>query len=147
MDGGLCVPPRSIAILLALLGPGLGQLHLGRLGRGLVLFALGLAFVPLALIAAQSAPSAAATALVLTTAVALLAMLSGLIDASIPSARDGLRPPPSNALVVCVLAGLVVLGLVAGVGGAFWGRANLLQAFRVPARSMAAYTGVLPGRR
>lgn len=131
------MPRRSVAVLLALLGPGLGQLYLGRWRRGSVLLALGLAFVPVAVVAAAGAPSGAALLALLTSAaLALLALAVGVIDAARRDPRDGLRPAPSSAWLGAGVLALVLVGLVVGVGGALWVRAHAFEAFEVPSHSM-----------
>jgi signal peptidase I len=140
-------PPRTaLAVLLACLCPGLGQIYLGRTVRGFVLLILGLGFLPVAVAVASSGPTPLSLAVLLVTAgLAVLALVAGLIDAAIPRAEDGLRPPPTRtALYVGVLV-LALVGLGFGVGGAFWLRANLLEAFRIPTGSMAP--AILEGDR
>ncbi len=131
-------PVRNVALLLACLAPGLGQLYLGRRVRGLVLLIVGLAFVPITVVAAHMAPSGATIWTVLIAgALALLALVLGLIDASRVSPHDGLQDAASHRFLAFAVACFVCVGLVAGVGGALWIRANLLEAFKIPTASMA----------
>ena len=139
-------PRRSVALLLACLGPGLGQLYLGRNVRGFTLLLLGLSFVPVAVIVANASPSPALLGVLLAaSAVAVLAMLVGLVDAAIPNAQDGLRPPPTPRALATGIAALVVVGLVLGIGGALWVRGHLLEAFKIASGSMEP--GLAPGDR
>ena len=131
-------PVRSLAILLACLAPGLGQLYLGRRVRGLVLLIVGLAFVPITVVAAHLEPSGTTIwTVIIAGALALLALVLGLIDASRVSPHDGLQAAASHRFLAFAVACFVCVGLVAGVGGALWIRANLLEAFKIPTSSMA----------
>ncbi len=130
-------PRRPLAVLLSCLGPGLGQVYLGRTGRGFVLLVLGLAAVPVVAAAALAPPSGLAFGAELLAAfVAVLCLVVGAVDAAIPRAGDGLRPPPSSRQVALGIAALVVLELAVGVGGALFTRAHLSEAFKIAGDSM-----------
>jgi len=131
-------PPRGLALLLACLVPGLGQLVLGRTRRGAVLMTIGLLGGP-ALLALALAPPGRATliALLAVAGVTLLALVVGVIDVLVRSPYDGLAEPWSARGVTWAFVGLGVLGLLAGLGAMLWVRAHALEAFVVPSASMA----------
>jgi signal peptidase I len=125
-------------VLLACLGPGLGQLYLGRTARGVVLLAVGLAFAPVSVLAALLAPSEVALAAVLVSGLlALVALVAGIADAVVRRPDDGAWPPLHGRAWVVALGATVVASLVVGVGGVAFVRSELLQAFHVPTSSMA----------
>lgn len=130
-------PPRALALLLACLVPGMGQLVLGRTRRGAVLMTVGLLGGP-TLLALALAPPGRATllALLAVAGVTLLALVVGVIDVLVRSPHDGLAEPWSTRGVTAALVGLGLLGLVAGLGAMLWVRAHALEAFEVSSSSM-----------
>jgi signal peptidase I len=145
-------PRRAVAVLLSCLGPGLGQLYLGRNARGFALLVLGLLFVPIAIVVANAGPSPTALFLLLASSiVTVLAVVAGVVDAAIPNAEDGLRPPASPRALAVGIGALVAVGIVVGIGGSLWIRGSLLEAFKVASDSMTPtlHTGdrVLVGKR
>jgi signal peptidase I len=126
-----------LAVVLSLFAPGLGHLYSGRLVPGLVLFLASLLFVPLVVTAALLPPATAVL-------VALLAAGVGVIGVYIHAALGAYRaarrhrteyePREYNRPGLYVL--FVLVGSVYAVGGA-WLVPHVLQAFYVPAGSMA----------
>jgi signal peptidase I len=119
---------RATAIVLSLVVPGLGHAYLGVLGRALLFLALN----PLLAVAVGIAAPEGTRGVMIGT----LVLCIGVVR--VAAAGDTLLVPPERhrSRGAGVLVGLVVLGLVLAQGTAFALRAQVMEAFKVPAGSM-----------
>jgi len=130
-------PQTWIALALSLCCPGLGQLYVGRLLRGLVLFLISLAIVPTAALAAGLISS---TVTLLGLIAAFLGLLGLWIFAVVDACRlaaksvETERREYQTPLVYGLFA---IVGITSPMLSTLFVRQNLLEAFIVPAASMA----------
>lgn len=135
-------PSRSLAAFLSLIAPGVGHLYAGWSRRGVVLFALAIAPVPVILVLAHLPAGRATLALILAAAVVpLLVVVVAVVDVILRTRKTRARPTSRGALPGGLLAVLAVVGLGWGIGGPLLVRALALEAFVIPTGSMAPTIG------
>ena len=127
----------SVAALLSLVTPGVGQVYAGRIRRGMVLLFLSI-LAPVLLFALAWAPPSRVvlSAIVAVVALSLVLYVFAIVDAyraaKSSSSRGGLSPYQRPAVYTVLL----LLGLSWCLGGHWFVRAHALQAFIVPTASM-----------
>ena len=132
----------SVAVLLSILMPGLGQMYNGQLRKGLAFYLLAnTAGIFLCGVAGKS------LSLVLLASALLVQFsiqLTAAIDAGKTARRIGgdFRPAGYNRPLV-YLGAYLILGLLVGQISAHYIRENVVQAFKIPAASMEP--GILIG--
>ena len=134
------------AIILSVAATGLGHIYCGRLLKGLILFFASFAFAPIIVIAAQNAASTFMLALVIASILLLAGIfLYALIDAGLLARRIGpaYELKEYNRWYIYLLFIVVALCYPTNLASSI--RANVLQAFKIPAQSMAP--GILRGDR
>jgi signal peptidase I len=126
------------AVILSVAATGLGHIYCGRLLKGLVLFFVGFAFAPIIVLAAQNAGST----LMLGLVIASLLLLAGifiyaLIDAGLLARKTGsnYQLKEYNRWYIYLLFIVVALAYPTNLASSI--RENILQAFKIPAQSMA----------
>jgi signal peptidase I len=132
------------AVILSVAATGLGHIYCGRLLKGLILFFAGFAFAPIIVITAQNA----ASPWMLAVVIASLLLLAGiffyaLVDAGLLARRIGrdYQIKEYNRWYIYLLFIIVALSYPTNLASSI--RDNVLQAFRIPAPSMAP--GILRG--
>lgn len=140
--------PRSplLAVLLSMAATGLGHIYCGRLLKGLILFFASFAFAPIIVVTAQNADSAFMLVLVVGSVMLLVGVfVYALVDAGLLARRlrQGYQLKEYNRWYVYLLFIVVALSYPTNLAGSV--RGNLLQAFKIPSRSMAP--SILPGDR
>lgn len=120
--------------LLSCLCSGLGQMHCGRMQRGLGLFVVSLLFLPVTMALSSLPPSNTRLALLLLSAcVVLLVMVGAVVDAW-RCARHASHNAPLSPLLSLAL---VVVGLGFPYGSFSWLRSHAFEAFRYVEHSMS----------
>lgn len=142
------LPPRraALAVLLTLLGAGIGHIYAGRGRRGVVLLVLSYAWVPLMLALAFAEPArwvlfAIVGLFLFTLGVTLYAFVGSALAAR-RAERPYRRRPYNHARLY---VGLAVLNALWLLGGAYVIQAGAFEAFRIPTLSMGP--GVRRGDR
>lgn len=132
------------AIILSIAATGLGHIYCGRLLKGLILFFAGFAFAPIIVITARNAASPSMLVLV----IASLLLLAGIfiyafIDAGLLARKmgPGFQLKEYNRWYIYLLFIVVALSYPTNLASSI--RDNVLQAFKIPAQSMAP--GILRG--
>jgi signal peptidase I len=126
-----------MACVLSLCCTGLGHLYAGKLKRGLVLFLLSLAIVPVAALIAGLVSSTAALIGLIVAFLGLLGLwLFAVIDAYRLSSRaaESERHDYQRPLVYALF---VAAGIASPMLSTVYVRQNLLEAFYLPSESMA----------
>lgn len=136
-----------LALALTMCCPGLGQLYCGRAARGLVMFGSFALFGPLVVGLSLVATSTASLLLFMTC---LLAYLIAAVWIAIDAKRiaqqlngQGYTLRDYNNLAVYILLSLTSVPY--SIGLAFFLRANVMEAFLIPSKSMAPT--LIPGDR
>jgi signal peptidase I len=132
------------AVILSVAATGLGHIYCGRLLKGLVLFFAGFAFAPIIVMTARNAASVSMLALVGLSLLLLLGIfVYAAIDAAVLARRTGrgYQLKEYNRWYVYLLFIVVALSYPTNLSSSI--RENVLQAFRIPAQSMAP--GILRG--
>ncbi len=135
-----------MAVILSLAATGLGQIYCGRIVRGLVMFLGSLLFAPAIVLAALLPP---ATLVLVGLILALLTVLGVYVFAVVDAFRlarrggDRLQSMPFNHPLVYAL--FILVGLIYSVGGLYFIRGNVFEAFAIPTASEAPT--LLPGDR
>lgn len=136
-----------LALSLTMCCPGLGQLYCGRAARGLIIFGSFALFGPLVVGLSLVATSTASLFLLVGC---LLSYLGAAIWAAIDARRIALTLRGQaytlrdyNQLAVYVMLSLTSIPY--GIGLGFFLRANVMEAFVIPTRSMAPT--LIPGDR
>jgi signal peptidase I len=126
------------AMILSVAATGLGHIYCGRLLKGLILFFASFAFAPIIVITAQNAASPFMLALVITSILLLAGIFFyALIDAGLLARRIGpaYELKEYNRWYIYLLFIVVALCYPTNLASSI--RANVLQAFKIPARTMA----------
>ena len=134
------------AVVLSVAATGLGHIYCGRLLKGLVLFFASFAFAPIIVIAAQNADSSQMLALVgLAVSLVFAIFFYALIDAGLLARRlgAGYQLKEYNRWYVYLLFIVVAVSYPTNLAASI--RQDILQAFKIPSRSMAP--AILPGDR
>jgi signal peptidase I len=134
------------AIILSVAATGLGHIYCGRLVKGLILFFAGFAFAPIIVVTAQNAASPLMLGLVALSLLLLTGIfIYAIIDAAWVARKTGrdYQIKEYNRWYVYLL--FIVVGLSYPTNLASSIRENVLQAFKIPAQSMAP--GILRGDR
>jgi signal peptidase I len=132
------------AAVLSVAATGLGHIYCGRLVKGLILFFVGFAFAPIIVLTAQNAASALMLAVVGGSLLLLLGIfIYAVIDAALLARRTGrnYQIKEYNRWYVYLLFIVVAMSYPTNLASSI--RDNVLQAFRIPAQSMAP--GILRG--
>jgi signal peptidase I len=136
-----------IAASLSMLCCGLGQIYCGRVGRGLVLYSLSMIFGPMVVATVLSGGSVLWLLAFLFSLAAVIAVtLGSIIDAHRLAKRmagQPYEPREYNRPAVYWLMALTTLPFAVGL--VVFLRANVVEAFIIPARSMAPT--LVPGDR
>jgi signal peptidase I len=134
------------AIILSVAATGLGHIYCGRLLKGLILFFAGFAFAPIIVITAQNAASPSMLALVIASLLLLAGIfIYALIDAGLLARKIGpdYQIKEYNRWYIYLLFIVVALSYPTNLASSI--RENVLQAFKIPAQTMAP--GILRGDR
>lgn len=133
------------AVLLSLLAPGLGHLYCGQAARGLVLVVLGVTLGPLGLFGFVPVSSAFRTAALAAFFAFTALWIWAMRDAARAARRigDGYVLKDYNRWTVYALLAFLAVPVAAGWGA--YVRAGIVQAYRIPTRSMAPT--IRPGDR
>ena len=126
------------AAVLSVAATGLGHIYCGRLVKGLILFFAGFAFAPIIVLTAQNAASFLMLALVAGSLLLLLGIfIYAVIDAAMLARKTGrgYQIKEYNRWYVYLLFIVVALSFPTNLASSI--RDNVLQAFRIPAQSMA----------
>ena len=139
--------PRSpaVAVLLSLLGTGLGQIYTGQLGKAVLLLAIGLCLQPLGLLALIPIETPLRTPGIVACVLSLAIWAYSITDARRRAKRIGADYvlKDYNRWYVYVLLALMFVPL--SVSAAFHIRTHVAEAFVVPAEGM--YPAVHKGDR
>lgn len=134
------------AVILSVAATGLGHIYCGRLLKGLILFFAGFAFAPIIVITAQNAASPSMLVLVIASLLLLAGIfIYALIDAGLLARKMGpdFQLKEYNRWYVYLLFIVVALSYPTNLASSI--KENLLQAFKIPAQTMAP--GILRGDR
>ena len=126
------------AVILSVAATGLGHIYCGRLVKGLILFFAGFAFAPIIVLTAQNAASALMLSMVGGSLLLLLGIfIYAVIDAGMLARKMGrsYQMKEYNRWYVYLLFIVVALSYPTNLASSI--RQNVLQAFRIPAQSMA----------
>jgi signal peptidase I len=137
-------PSPLAAALLSTVCTGLGQIHCGRLRRGLLLLAASLVLpVGVAVVASQPVGPEPFTLLLGCVGLWLVLVVLAVVDAALLARRSGARAAAGLTLPSVLLYGL--LGVVFPAGAMSWVGDHVMKAYLVPTASMAPT--ILPGDR
>jgi signal peptidase I len=137
-------PSPLAAALLSTVCTGLGQIHCGRLRRGLLLLTASLALpVGVAVGASQPAGPEPFTLLLASVGLWLVLVVLAVVDAALLARRAGPRSAAGVTLPSVLVYGL--LGVVFPAGTMSWVGDHVMKAYLVPTASMAPT--ILPGDR
>jgi signal peptidase I len=134
------------AVILSVAATGLGHIYCGRLLKGLILFFASFAFAPIIVITAQNAASTSMLALVIASLLILAGIFFyALIDAGLLARKIGpaYQVKEYNRCYIYLIFIVVALSYPTNLASSI--RENVLQAFKIPAQSMAP--GILRGDR
>jgi signal peptidase I len=126
------------AVILSVAATGLGHIYCGRMVKGLILFFAGFAFAPVIVLTARNTASALVLGLVGGSLLLLFGIfIYAVIDAGLLARRigRGYQIKEYNRWYVYLL--FIVVGLSYPTNLASSIRENILQAFKIPAQSMA----------
>jgi signal peptidase I len=126
------------AAILSVAATGLGHIYCGRLLKGLILFFAGFAFAPIIVLTAQNAASPFMLALVITSLLLLAGIFFyALIDAGLLARKIGpnYQLKEYNRWYFYLLFIVVAFSYPTNLASSI--RENVLQAFKIPAQSMA----------
>ncbi len=135
-----------LAVLLSAAATGLGHIYCGRLLKGLILFFASFVFAPVIVVAAQNANSAFMLVVVAGSVMLLVGVFFyALVDAGLLARRlrQGYQPKEYNRWYIYLLFIVVALSYPTNLASSV--RDHLLQAFKIPAPSMAP--AILKGDR
>ncbi len=132
-----------LACLLSVAATGLGHIYCGRLVKGLILFFVSFAFAPVIVAAANAASSDFMLAIVIGSLVLMFAVFFyAVVDAGLLARKlKSYQLKEYNRWYLYVL--LVVVAVTYPTNLAHSIRTHVVQAFKVPSRSMSP--GILPG--
>jgi signal peptidase I len=131
-------PRRALAaVLLSMVAPGLGHLYCGRAARGLVLVVLSVSLGPLGMFGFLPVSSRFATPALAAFAAFALLWVWATVDAARTARKIGADYELKDFNRWYVYLVLALLAVPAAAGWASFIRHSLLEAFRVPTRSMA----------
>lgn len=127
-----------LAMVFSLAATGLGHIYCGHLAKGLILFFAGFAFAPIIVLGMREMNSVLAMAAALASILLLVAVfLYALIDAYGTARRTGAdyRPRDYNRWYIYLMFIVVSLTYPTNLSQSI--RTHLLQAFKIPSKSMA----------